>query len=192
MKKICMFVSILSLLVSFSVAAEQGDLTDYQGRKLSVAFGGGQMNFDRGEGFSSITTLQLLGRISYDINEFIAFGAELGFSLIPDSENINYFGSNLKIEYSVATVMYFAKGSIPIGDHAKLYAIVGKANTELTVTASYGGVSASASTDDDDTATGFGFEKSFDNHGLAVDYITYYGKEGSEVSSLNVTYISRF
>lgn len=120
----------------------------------------------------------MFGRLGYDFNANIGVGVEGGFSLVEEE----LFG----VDYSVTTVFFYLKGSIPIGDGSKIYAMVGPTNTELT--GNFGSFSVSA--DDDDT--GIGFEKALGSSSFSVDYIIYNNNSGVDVSAINAGYISYF
>jgi hypothetical protein len=135
--------------------------------------GGALMTLD--DGFDSFEPINAFGRVGYDFNAYIGVGAEVSFSLIEDDV--------AGIDFSVDTRFFFLKGSLPIGDGAKLYAMIGPSNVELT--GSIGGFSVSL--DDSDIGIGFGFEKSLnDSFGISVDYINYYNDSGFDVISADV------
>jgi len=164
MKK--MIVGILFLFVPFAVTAQEGPRA-YWGA------GGALMTLD--DGFDSFEPFNAFGRVGYDFNAYIGVGAEVSFSLIEDDV--------AGIDFSVDTRFFFLKGSLPIGDGAKLYAMIGPSNVELT--GSSGGFSVSL--DDSDIGIGFGFEKSFnDSFGISVDYIIYYDDSTFDGFALDV------
>ena len=140
--------------------------------------GGSLLTFD--DGFNPVEPIQIFGRIGHDFNENIGIGFERGFSLVKDEV--------LGVDFDVTTTFLYLKGSLPIGDNEKLYAMIGPTNTELT--GSLGGFSYSI--DDDDTGIGFGFEKSFNSSSISVDYIIYNDNDGVDVSAINVGFVSYF
>ena len=164
-------VGIFALMLSFSALAEDG-------ARGYWALGGGLLTFD--DSVDQVKPIQMYGRLGYDFNQYIGIGGELGFSLIEDSA----YG----VDFSVTTTFFYVKGGMPLQDDAKIYVMFGPTNVELTGT--YGGFSAS--TDDDDTGIGFGFEKGFGANAFTIDYITYYDKDGAEVYSINFGIASYF
>jgi hypothetical protein len=170
MKKI--IAGILASFISFAAPAQEGPRTYW-------TLGGSLLTFD--DGFDTINPIQVFGRLGYDFNAYVGIGAELGFSLIEDELS--------GIDYSVTTTFFYLKGSIPVGDNSKLYAMIGPSNVELT--ASFGGFSASI--DDDDTGIGFGFEKTLASDSvISVDYIAYYDDFGLDVSAINLGFVNYF
>ena len=169
MKKL--IAGILFLSLSFSVTAQEGP-------RAYWTLGGSLLTFD--DGFDSIKPIQVFGRLGYDFNANIGIGFEGGFSLIEDDVS--------GIDFDVTTTFFYLKGSIPIGNDAKLYAMIGPTNVELT--GSFGGLSASI--DDNDTGIGFGYEKTLSTFSITVDYIIYNDSSGVEVDAINVGYVSYF
>ena len=169
MKKI--IAGILLLIISFTANAQEGPRTYW-------ALGGSLLTFDAGG--TTVDPINVFGRLGYDFNENIGVGVEGSFSLIEDEIG----GADI----SVSTTFFYLKGSIPVGDDAKVYAMIGPANHEITFSA--GGISLSF--DDDDTGIGFGFEKTLDTFSISVDYITYYDKLGIDVNAFNLGLVTYF
>ena len=169
MKKI--IAGVLASLISFAATAQESPRTYW-------TLGGSLLTFD--DGFDTINPIQVFGRLGYDFNANIGIGAELGFSLIEDE----VFG----VDFDVTTTFFYVKGSIPIGDDAKFYAMIGPTNVELTGSA--GGFSASI--DDDDTGIGFGYEKALGTSSFSVDYIIYNDNSGIDVNAINLGYVNYF
>ena len=169
MKKL--IAGILFLFISFAAAAQEGP-------RAYWTVGGSLLTFD--DGFDSVEPIQLFGRLGYDFNANIGIGFEGGFSLVEDE----LFG----VDYDVTTTFFYLKGSMPIGDDAKLYAMIGPTNVELT--GSLGGLSISA--DDDDTGIGFGYEKGLGGSSILVDYIKYNDNTGVDVYAFNLGYVRYF
>ncbi len=92
------------------------------------------------------------------------------------------------VDFSVTTVFFYLKGSIPVGDGAKLYAMIGPSNVDLTGT--LGGFSASA--DDSDTGFGFGYEQALGAYSISVDYISYFDDSGVDANAINVGFVTYF
>lgn len=149
-----------------------------QGPSSYYTLGGSLLTFD--DGFDTIDPIQVFGRFGYDLNENFGIGIEGGFSLIEDEI--------AGVDFDVSTTFLYLKGSLPLGDGAKVYAMVGPTNVELTGSA--GGFSLSA--DDDDTGFGFGYEKRLSTHSISVDYIMYNDNSGVDVSAINLGYVSYF
>ena len=171
MKKL--ITGILALLFSFSFTAPaQAEPSSYW------TLGGSLLTFD--DGFDTIEPVQIFGRLGYDLNANIGIGVEGGFSLIEDEL--------AGVDFDVTTTFLYLKGSLPVGDGAKIYAMVGPTNVELTGT--FGGFSASV--DDDDTGFGFGYESKLNSHSFTIDYIMYNNNTGVDVSAINVGYVSYF
>ena len=169
MKKL--IAGVFFLFISFAATAQEGPRTYW-------TLGGGLLTLD--DGFDTIDPVQVFGRLGYDFNANFGIGVEGGFSLIEDSVGI--------VDVSVTTLFLYLKGSIPIGNGAKLYAMIGPSNVDITGTV--GGFSASA--DDSDTGLGFGFEKSLDTFSISVDYITYFDDFGVDISAFNVGFVGYF
>ncbi|MCH8177917.1 MAG: porin family protein [Proteobacteria bacterium] len=169
MKKI--IAGLLTLLISFAATAQEGPRTYW-------TLGGALMTFD--DGFDSVEPINVFGRLGYDFNANFGIGIEGSFSLIED----DFLG----VDYSVTTTFIYLKGSLPIGDDAKLYAMIGPSNVDLTGT--LGGFSASA--DDSDTGFGFGYEKALDTFSISVDYITYFDDFGVDVNAINLGFVTYF
>jgi len=163
---------ILTIFISFTAAARSSPPGAYW------SLGGSLLTFD--DGFDSIEPIQVFGRLGYDFNANFGIGVEGGFSLIDDE-----IGG---VDFDVTTTFLYLKGSIPVGDDAKIYAMIGPANVELT--ASLGGISISA--DDSDTGIGFGFEKAIDSYSISVDYIIYNDDSGVDVNAINLGFVSYF
>ncbi len=132
------------------------------------------------EGPVSLEPINVFGRLGYDFNANIGVGAELNFSLIEDEF--------LGLDFGVTTTFVYVKGSMPIGDDSKLYAMIGPSNVELT--ASLGGVSASV--DDNGTGIGFGYEKTLDTYSISIDYIKYYSEQDARFDAINVGLVTYF
>lgn len=143
-----------------------------------ATIGGGLLTFD--DGVDSVEPKQLFGRLGYDINAYVGFGIESGFSLIEDEVS--------GVDFDVTTLFIFLKGSIPVGNGSSLYVLYGNADTELT--GSSGGLSLSA--DDDDTGIGFGIQVPLDTTSISIDYIKYFDDDGVEVDSINLGLTSHF
>ena len=92
------------------------------------------------------------------------------------------------MDFDVSTTFFYLKASIPVRDDAKIYAMFGLTNVELTGT--LGGVSVSA--DDDDTGIGIGFEKAIDTYSILADYIIYNDNSGVDVSAINLGFSRHF
>ena len=92
------------------------------------------------------------------------------------------------MDFDVTTTFLYLKGSIPIGDDAKLYAMIGPTNVDLT--GSLGGFSASA--DDDDTGIGFGYEKALGTSSFSVDYIIYNDNSGVDVTAFSLGFVNYY
>lgn len=163
MKKIT--TAIFLLLFSLSVSAQEGP-------RSYAAFGGSLMTFE--EGSDSVEPINIFGRIGHDFNENIGIGFEGSFSLIED----DFLG----IDYSVTTLFLYLKASLPVSSTAKVYAMIGPSNVELTGSL----FGFSASTDDSDTGVGFGFENRLDSYSISVDYINYYDDFDVDVNAINV------
>lgn len=162
---------ILASFISFAASAQEGPRTYW-------TLGGSLLSFD--DGFDTINPIQVFGRLGYDFNANVGIGAELGFSLIEDEV--------LGVDFDVTTTFFYLKGSIPVGEDAKLYAMIGPTNVELT--GSFGGISASA--DDDDTGIGFGYEKSSGASAFSIDYIIYNDNTGVDVTAINLGFVNYF
>jgi len=170
MKKI--IAGILLLIISFTANAQEGP-------RAYWALGGSLLTFD--DGGTTFDPINVFGRLGYDFNENIGVGVEGSFSLIEDDI--------LGVDVSVNTTFFYLKGSIPVGDDAKLYAMIGPTNTEIT--ASSGGISIS--TDDNDTGIGFGYEKTLENNrSFSIDYITYNNNSGVDVNAINLGLVTYF
>ena len=166
-----LIAGILTLLFSFAAPA--------QARPSSYwTLGGSLLTFDGGG--EPIEPVQIFGRLGYDFNANIGIGVEGGFSLIEDEI--------LGVDFDVTTAFFYLKGSLPLGDGAKIYAMAGPTNVELT--GSLGGFSVSS--DDDDTGFGFGYEKKLSTHSFSIDYIMYNNNTGVDVSAINIGYVSYF
>ena len=163
--------AIFLLMVSVSAYAQDGPRAYWAG-------GGSLMTFD--DGFDEVKPINIFGRIGYDFNANFGVGGELSVSLIEDD-----IGG---VDFSVTTTFLYLKAGIPVGDGGKLYAMFGPTNVELTGSA--GGFSASA--DDDGTGVGFGFAKDLGSNSVSVDYINYYDDNGVEVYAFNLAYVSYF
>ena len=162
---------ILTLIISFAATAQEAPRTYW-------SLGGSLLTFD--DGVDSIEPIQVFGRLGYDFNANFGIGVEGGFSLIDDE-----IGG---VDFDVSTIFFYLKGSIPVGDDAKIYAMIGPTKVELT--GEFGGFSISA--DDDDTGFGFGFEKAIDSYSISVDYIIYNDNSGVDVSAINLGFVSYF
>jgi len=162
---------ILTLIITFAATAQEAP-------RAYWTLGGSLLTFD--DGVDSIEPIQVFGRLGYDFNANFGIGVEGGFSLIDDE-----IGG---VDFDVSTIFFYLKGSIPVGDDAKIYAMIGPTNVELT--GEFGGFSISA--DDDDTGIGFGFEKAIDSYSISVDYIIYNDNSGIDVSAINLGFVSYF
>jgi len=162
---------ILTIFISFTAVAQEAP-------RAYWTLGGSLLTFD--DGVDSIEPIQVFGRLGYDFNANIGIGVEGGFSLIDDE-----IGG---VDFDVSTIFFYLKGSIPVGDDAKIYAMIGPTKVELT--GEFGGFSISA--DDDDTGFGFGFEKAIDSYSISVDYIIYNDNSGVDVSAINLGFVSYF
>ena len=169
MKKI--IAGVLASLISFAATAQESPRTYW-------TLGGSLLTFD--DGFDTIDPIQVFGRLGYDFNANIGIGLEFGLSLIEDEV--------LGVDFDVTTTFLYLKGSIPIGDDAKLYAMIGPTNVDLT--GSLGGFSASA--DDDDTGIGFGYEKALGTSSFSVDYIIYNDNSGVDVTAFSLGFVNYF
>ena len=169
MKKL--IAGVLTLLISFAANAQEGPRTYW-------TLGGSLLTFD--DGVDSIKPIQVFGRLGYDFNANLGIGFEGSFSLVEDEL--------LGVDFDVSTTFFYLKGSIPIGDDAKLYAMIGPTNVELT--GSFGGISVSA--DDDDTGIGFGYEKDLGGSSISIDYITYNSNSGIDVTAFNLGFVNYF
>ncbi len=167
-----LIAGIFTLLISFAATAQE------EKPKAYWSLGGSLLTFD--DGVDSIEPIQVFGRLGYDFNANFGIGVEGGFSLIDDD-----IGG---VDFDVTTIFFYLKGSIPVGDDAKIYALIGPTNVE--VTGSLGGFSLSA--DDDDTGIGFGFEKVIDSYSISVDYIIYNDNSGVDVDAINLGFAKRF
>ena len=167
-----LIAGFLTLMISIPVMAQEEKPQAYW------SLGGSLLTFD--DSVDSIKPIQVFGRLGYDFNAYIGIGIEGGFSLIEDE-----LGG---VDFDVTTSFLYLKGSLPIGEDSKLYAMIGPTNVELTGT--LGGLSISA--DDDDTGIGFGFEKFMDNHSISVDYIIYNNNAGVDVSAINLGFVRYF
>jgi len=165
MKKI--IAGILTLLLSFAVSAQEGPRTYW-------TLGGSLMTYEVGS--VSLEPINVFGRLGYDFNENIGIGFEGSFSMLED----DFLG----LDWSITTTFIYLKASMPVGDDAKIYAMIGPSNVELS--ASSGGASGSA--DDSDTGIGFGFETG----SYTVDYINYYDKNGETFSAINLGFVNYF
>lgn len=166
-----LIAGILTIFISFTAAAQEGPRTYW-------TLGGSLLTFD--DGVDSIEPIQVFGRLGYDFNANIGIGFEGGFSLIEDE----LFG----VDFDVTTTFFYLKGSMPVGDDAKLYAMIGPTNVEIT--ASLGSISVSM--DDDDTGIGFGYEKDLGGSSMSIDYIKYNNNTGVDVSAINLGFVSYF
>lgn len=170
-----LIVGILILFISFAATAQEGP-------RAYWTLGGSFLTFD--DGSDSIKPKQVFGRLGYDFNANIGIGFEGGFSLIDDEL--------LGVDFDVSTTFIYLKGSIPIGNDAKLYAMIGPTNVELTGT--LGGFSISA--DDSGTGIGFGFEKTLrSDAAFSIDYIKYTDEfEGFsvDVDAINLGFVKYF
>ncbi len=166
-----LIAGILTLIISFAATAQEAP-------RVYWTLGGSLLTFD--DGVDSIDPTQVFGRLGYDFNAYFGIGVEAGFSLIDDE-----IGG---VDFDVSTIFFFLKGSIPVGDDAKIYAMIGPTDVELT--GSLGGISISA--DDDDTGIGFGFEKAIDSYSISVDYIVYNDNSGVDVTAINLGFAKRF
>lgn len=164
---------IASFTLLFSLAS-----TVYAAPSTYWSVGGGALTFD--DGFDTVEPIQLFGRFGHDFNPNFGIGAEVGVSLVEDK----LYG----LDYDVTTSFLYVKGSLPMGNNSKVYAMAGPTNVELT--GSLGSVSASVS--DDDLGLGFGYEKQFNNHAISVDYILYNDEDGADVYSINIGYVNYF
>ena len=167
-----LIAGIFTLLISFAATAQE------EKPKAYWSLGGSLLTFD--DGVDSIKPIQVFGRLGYDFNAYIGVGIEGGFSLIDDEI--------AGVDFDVTTIFLYLKGSIPIGESSKLYALVGPTNVELT--GSLGGFSISA--DDNDTGIGIGYEKSMDSYSILVDYIIYNDNSGVDVSAINLGFVKHF
>jgi hypothetical protein len=167
-----LIAGFLALIISFAATA-QGEKP-----KAYWSLGGSLLTFD--DGVDSIKPVQVFGRLGYDFNDYIGVGIEGGFSLIEDEV--------AGVDFDVTTTFLYLRGSVPIGDNSKLYALIGPTSVEIT--GSLGGISISA--DDDDTGIGFGYEKSWDTYSILVDYIIYNDNSGVDVSAINLGFVKHF
>ena len=167
-----LIAGLLILMISIPATAQEEKPQAYW------SLGGSLLTFD--DGVDSIKPIQVFGRLGYDFNAYIGVGIEGGFSLIEDEIS--------GVDFDVTTTFLYLRGSVPIGDDSKLYAMVGPTNVE--VTGSLGGISISA--DDDDTGIGFGFEKSIGTYSISVDYIIYNDNSGVDVSAINLGFVRYF
>ncbi len=142
------------------------------------ALGGGMLSFD--DSVDTIEPKQIVARVGYDFNEFIGLGFEGSFSLITDELQ--------GVDFDVFTSFIYLKLGVPLGDSARIYAMFGSTNVELTGTYN----DYSVSTDDDDTGTGFGMEFNLDQGAFFIDYIKYYEGNGVDVGSVNIGYTAHF
>ncbi|MDH5394450.1 MAG: porin family protein [Gammaproteobacteria bacterium] len=140
--------------------------------------GGGFMTFD--DSVDKIKPIQLFGRVGHDFTENFGVGLEAGFSLVEDELDA--------VDYSVTSTFLYVKGSLPVGEGSKLYAMIGPTNVELS--GEMGGVTVSV--DDDDTGIGFGFEKILGAYSVTADYILYNDNDGADVSAINIGFVGYF
>lgn len=164
------FLSVLLLISSFSVFAD--NTGGY------IALGGGSLSFD--DSVDTIQPKQVVGRIGYDFNQYLGVGFEGSFSLIPDE----VYG----VDFDVTTTFFYLRAGLPLGDTAKIYAMFGSTNVELTGT--YNDYSISG--DENGTGTGAGMEFNLGDGAIFIDYINYYKKDGVDVGSFNVGYTAYF
>ena len=167
-----LIIGFLTLMISIPATAQE------ENSKAYWTLGGSLLTFD--DGIDSIKPIQVFGRLGYDFTDNIGIGFDGGFSLIKDE-----LGG---VDFDVTTSFLYLKGSLPIGEESKLYAMIGPTSVELTGT--LGGLSISA--DDDDTGIGFGFEKSMGTHSISVDYIIYNDNSGVDVSAINLGFVRYF
>jgi len=146
------------------------------------SLGGSLLTFD--DGTDEIKPTQVFGRLGYDFNAYIGVGIEGGFSLIEDEI--------AGVDFDVTTTFLYLKGSIPVGDDAKIYAMIGPSNTEITGTVS----GFSLSVDDSGTGIGFGFEQTLrSDAAFSIDYIKYTDEfEGFsiDVDAINLGFVKYF
>jgi len=135
------------------------------------------------DGATTIKPINAYLRVGHDFNKYIGIGLEGNFTLIED-------GILSGISFGIDSIFAYLKGSIPVGENARIYAMVGPSTVEITGNAFF---IFSASESDNDTATGIGFEYSFGpKQSFTADHINYYGKNGVDASAFNLGYIGYF
>ena len=172
MKKI--IAGILTLFIAFAATAQERPRT-------YISAGGSLPTFDNG--VASIKPYNVFFRLGFDFNEYIGIGFEGNASLIED-------GVLSGVSFGINSYVAYLRGSIPIGEDARIYALIGPSNVEITGNAF---LIYSVSEEDNDTAVGIGFEKSIGPRlSFTADYINYYDKDDVDVNAFNLGFISYF
>ena len=145
-----------------------------------VGFGGALVDFD--DGFDSVKPKNVLLRVGYACNYYFEVGGELGVTLLSDEIS--------GVDFDVDTTFLYVQGNIPVGNGSKIFVMAGSTDVELTGTLS----GFSASVDDSDTGLGFGIQipASSQDAYYSFDYIKYFDDDGVDVTGINFSYMGYF
>jgi len=133
---------------------------------------------------ASVTALY--GRIGTSFNENFSAEARIGFGLTDDT--VNLFGEDVDLEINNFFGAYL-KGGVQVSEVFYPYAIIGYTRGE--VEASVLGFSISES--ESDVSFGLGADLSIiDGVTVNLEYMSYFDKDGADLSGFSLGFISRF
>jgi len=146
-------------------------------------------------GFPDADPTALTIIIGKNISDNFAVEGRFGFGMSSGDINFTFLGSDFRGELEIDTFLsVFAKGSMPMGENAKLYGLVGITNGKLSVTLTEVATGDSASVSDSETELSYGFGVEFGSGEVTgtLEYVNYMDSNTATVSAINIGAIFKF
>ncbi len=154
--------------------------------KPYLGVGAGFFEYEE-DGVSDDATLAgAYGRAGVEFIDNISGELRLGTGIGDDDVSVGGTNVTVELDYFVGA---YLRGSLPVHETVKPYAIIGATEGELT--ASAGGFSVSAS--ESDLSYGFGLDFLIDERStVSVEYMSYLDKDEASVTALTASVSARF
>lgn len=141
------------------------------------------------DGFDDAEPKALVGIFGKNITDNFAVEGRLGLGMSSDTINFDFGGFNFDGEAEIDNFFsVFAKGSVPMGQAAKFYGLVGLTSGKITttVTETSTGTSASGSDTETDLSYGVGVEFGGGNTTGTLEYVNYIDKDDYTISAISL------